>query len=253
MTSKLDHIRDQQRQTWDRFSVGWRSWDALVGGWLAPVGETMMRHATLPNDADVLDVASGTGEPGLTAAAMVPHGRVTLTDLSEQMLAVASTNAADRRLLNVDPSLRRWHASLRRRKFRRRSVPFWIHVLPRRVRSRQRIRPGGSAGWAGRVVAAVWSKPDTNPWATTIMSTIARHVTLPPSPPNAPGLFRCAPDGYMRTVFARAGLRDVTAEEVSFDLVHDSGEQYWKFMTDVAAPVVAGLAHAGESRTERNP
>jgi hypothetical protein len=80
MVSDLDHVRDQQRDTWDRFSTGWRRWDATVGEWLVPFGAAMIRHANLRNTFHVLDVATGTGEPGLTAAALVPQGRVTLTE-----------------------------------------------------------------------------------------------------------------------------------------------------------------------------
>ncbi len=32
MSAHLDQIRDQQRETWDRFSAGWKKWDALVLG-----------------------------------------------------------------------------------------------------------------------------------------------------------------------------------------------------------------------------
>lgn len=62
----------------------------------------MLRLADLREQSHVLDVAAGTGEPGLTAAAMVPNGRVTVTDLSERMLAVAAENAARRGLSNFE-------------------------------------------------------------------------------------------------------------------------------------------------------
>ena len=88
MRSQLDEIRDQQRQTWDKFSAGWNKWDELVLGWLAPVGQELIGSAGLREDSNVLDVAAGTGEPGLTAAALVPKGMVISTDLSERMLQV---------------------------------------------------------------------------------------------------------------------------------------------------------------------
>ena len=72
MSSNLDQIRDQQRDTWGRFSAGWKSWDDLVMGCLAPFGNTMIRHAHLRDNSEVLDIAAGTGEPVLSAAAMVP-------------------------------------------------------------------------------------------------------------------------------------------------------------------------------------
>jgi hypothetical protein len=34
-------------------------------------------------------------------------------------------------------------------------------------------------------------------------------------------------------------------------MVHDSPERYWDFMTEIAAPVVAGLAMADDAARER--
>ena len=88
MSSNLDQIRDQQRDTWDRFSAGWKKWDEMV----LELARSLRRgdDPTCQSEGSrpVLDVAAGTGEPGLTAAALVPHGQVTVTDLSERMLAV---------------------------------------------------------------------------------------------------------------------------------------------------------------------
>jgi ubiquinone/menaquinone biosynthesis C-methylase UbiE len=245
MTAHFDELRDQQRHTWDRFSVGWKSWDAFVGGWLAPVGNTMISRATLHHTADVLDVASGTGEPGLTAAPAVPRGRVTLTDLSERMLAVASENAAQRRLPNVETRIcDAGSLPFADESFDAVLCRFGFMFFPDENAAANEF--ARVARPEARIVAAVWGSPDKNPWATTIIGAIARHVALPPSPPKAPGLFRCAPDGYLRDVFACAGFRHITEEEVSFELTPDSPEQYWDFMTDVAAPVVAGLAQASD-------
>jgi hypothetical protein len=83
------------------------------------------------------------------------------------------------------------------------------------------------------------------------MGTIARSVEMPVSPPGAPGLFRCAPAGFMRSTFSEAGLRDVSEEEVETEMVHGFPERYWEFMTEIAAPVVAGLASADEAARVR--
>jgi ubiquinone/menaquinone biosynthesis C-methylase UbiE len=249
MSSSLDQMRDQQRDTWDRFSAGWKTWDDLVLGWLAPFGNTMIRHAGLRADSEVLDVAAGTGEPGLTAAALVPNGSVTVTDLSGRMLEVAQENANRRGLKNLKAEV--CEAG---------NLPFgdgsfdavlcrfglmFFPDIPTSVGEFARVaRPGA------KVCAAYWGLPEKNPWATTIMSTIARHVPMPPPPAGAPGLFRCAPEGLMRDVLVNAGLKDVKEEEVTTAMVHDTPEQYWNFMTGIAAPVVAGLAKAEETTRE---
>ncbi len=243
MTGTFDVIRDQQRDTWDRFSAGWKKWDELVLGWLAPFGDAMLRLADLREQSRVLDVAAGTGEPGLTAAAMVPNGRVTVTDLSERMLAVAAENAARRGLSNFEtkvcdagalpfPNVR-FDSVLCRFGF------MFFPDIALAAREFARVAKPGA-----RICAAVWSGPENNPWATTIMSTIARHVEMPAPPPGSPGLFRCAPSGLMRNAFEEAGLKDISEEEVSSVMIHESPERYWDFMTDIAAPVVAGLVKA---------
>ncbi|MEP7090691.1 MAG: methyltransferase domain-containing protein [Nocardioidaceae bacterium] len=246
MTSSDEQTRDQQRDTWDRFSVGWRTWDAMVGAWLDPVGAAMLRQAHLRADDRVLDVASGTGEPGLSAAALVPTGRVTVTDLSQRMLAVASENAALRALRNVDALVCEAGAlPFEDAGFDAVLCRFGFMFFPNQSEAAAELarvaRPGA------RVVAAVWSDPADNPWATAIMTTIARYVAAPAPPPPAPGLFRCASKGFLSRVFVQAGLREVSEHELSCDMLHDSPEQYWDFMTEVAAPVVAGLATCDEA------
>ena len=147
MPSHLDQIRDQQRDTWDRFSAGWKKWDEMVLSWLAPFGEAMIRQARLREDSNVLDIAAGTGEPGLTAAALVPRGHVTLTDLAEHMLAVANENALRRGLGNVETRVCDAScAAFRRRELRHGTVPLRLYVLPRCLRRHARVRAGGKAG-----------------------------------------------------------------------------------------------------------
>jgi SAM-dependent methyltransferase len=102
MTTQLEQIRDQQQASWDKFSAGWKKWDALVLDWLAPVGLELLDSARLRPDSYVLDIASGTGEPALSAAARCPQGKVMMTDLAEQMLLVAKESAARRGLRNVE-------------------------------------------------------------------------------------------------------------------------------------------------------
>lgn len=250
MSAHLDQIRDQQRETWDRFSAGWKKWDGLVLGWLAPFGEAMMRQAAIRDGASVLDVAAGTGEPGLTVAAAIPNGRVTVTDLSERMLEVAGENARHRGLANFETKAcdagalpfadGAFDAVLCRFGFM-----FFPDVGTAAKELRRVAKPGA------RICAAVWGPPDKNAWATTIMTTIARHVDMPKPPAGAPGLFRCASEGMMTAVFTEAGLRDVHAEEITTTMIHDTPEDYWAFMTEIAAPVVAGLAQADADTHER--
>jgi SAM-dependent methyltransferase len=246
MSTSIDRVRDQQRATWDRFAAGWKTWDHSVLSWLAPVSDVMIRTARVPDHADVLDVATGTGEPGLTVAALTPQGRVTLTDLADQMLAVAVDHAAQRGLRNVearicDPAALPFPDASFDTILCRFGFMFFPDLAEAASGLARVARP------EARIVAAVWGQPDQNAWATTIVGTIARHVPTPAPAPDAPGLFRCAPPGLLADVLSRAGFHEVVEEEVPFSLVLDSPDEYWNFMTDVAAPVVGALARADDA------
>lgn len=249
MDPQLEKIRDQQRQTWDKFSPGWKRWDEHVIGWLNPVAHELISGARLTKDAHLLDVAAGTGEPGLTAAAHVPHGKVVVTDLSDRMLAVAAENAARRGIRNFETKQCDVSAMpFSDHSFDAVTCRFGFMFFPdidKGLSEMVRVSKPGA-----HICAAVWGAPAKNSWATTIMSTITSKVQLPTPPPGAPGLFRCAGADFMAGAYRKAGLRNVVEKELTGEVHFDSPEQYWNFMNEVAAPVVAGLAAADERTRE---
>lgn len=239
--SQADEVREQQRQTWDRFSRGWEKWDHLVLPMLEPVGAEMLRLLQVGAEAHHLDVASGTGEPGLTIARQAPRGRVVLTDPASGMIEAAERSAAARGLTNVE-----FHVCgaddlpFADATFDSVSCRFGFMFFPdiaEAVRELQRVvRPGG------RLCTAVWAGPEGNPWATIPMAAIATETELPPTPPDAPGLFRCAMPGAIGDVLAAAGFHDVVETDVTASLTTGSAAEYWDYMTEIAAPVIAGLS-----------
>lgn len=66
--AQLVQIRDQQKEIWNRFPPGWKKWDDLTMTFLKPIGDEIVRLLQPAGVDVVLDVASGTGEPGLTIA-----------------------------------------------------------------------------------------------------------------------------------------------------------------------------------------
>ena len=160
--SELDQIRDQQQATWDKFSAGWKRWDTLVLNWLAPVGTELLNGAQLRVNSYVLDIASGTGEPALSAAAKCPEGKVMMTDLAEQMLAIAKENAARRGLRNVEA--RQCDAGalpFADNTFDAVTARFGFMFFPDVLSSARECARVAKAG--ARVCAAVWNMPDKNP------------------------------------------------------------------------------------------
>jgi ubiquinone/menaquinone biosynthesis C-methylase UbiE len=250
MEAQLIQIRDQQKEIWNRFSPGWRKWDDLTMSFLKPMGDEIIRLLK-PKGADVvLDVASGTGEPGLTIASMLGGGIVVIADLSDGMLEVARTNASKRGIKNLEfVACDASELPFPDNSFDLISCRFGFMFFPDMLLAAKEIsrvlKPGG------RIAASVWNLPEKNFWATAVMSVINKNMQLTPPPPGAPGLFRCAKSGFIADLFNQAGLRNISEREVSGKLNTGKTEDYWNFMTEVVAPVVAALSTADEAMRER--
>jgi hypothetical protein len=83
------------------------------------------------------------------------------------------------------------------------------------------------------------------------MAAIATEVELPPASPDTPGLFRCATPGMIGGIFEAAGLRNVTETDVRSVLVAASAEEYWQYVREVVAPVVASLSRLDAATRDR--
>jgi SAM-dependent methyltransferase len=95
-------IRDVQRATWAGLSAGWEKWDAVIMDQLGPVGAAIIERLDIAEDHQHLDIASGTGEPGLSIARLSPTGRVVLTDLVAEMLDIAARRARAQGVANIE-------------------------------------------------------------------------------------------------------------------------------------------------------
>jgi SAM-dependent methyltransferase len=97
-----DEIRDVQRATWAGLSEGWEKWDSVIMDQLRPVGAAIIGHLGIANDQQHLDIAAGTGEPGLTVAGLAPRGHVVLADLAAEMLGIATRRASAQGITNFE-------------------------------------------------------------------------------------------------------------------------------------------------------
>ena len=70
-----DEIREVQRATWAQLSARWEKWDSVIMDQLGPVGTAMIERLDIAENQHHLDIAAGTGEPGLSIARLSPKGR----------------------------------------------------------------------------------------------------------------------------------------------------------------------------------
>lgn len=250
MEKQLEEIRDQQRASWNRFSPGWKKWDTLTMDFLKPMGDAIIASIQPGGSDHVLDIATGTGEPGLTIAGMLEGGQVTLTDLAEDMVSIARENAVKRGLKNVQvlacdvtelpfPDQHFDAISCRM------GFMFFPDMQLAANEMARVLKPGG------RIATSVWEGPEKNYWVTATMGVVNRIMELPPPPPGAPGMFRCAAPGLIKGIFEKAGIRQVKEISVHSTLKSGNTDTYWQMMTEIAAPFVAAMSKADDETRAR--
>ncbi len=216
---------------------------------LRPMGDAIVA-ALAPRPADrILDVATGTGEPGLTLAERTPEGEVVGTDLAEGMLGIAAANAAARGLRNFRTqaadvcALPFPDASFDAVGCRMGFMFFPDMALAAREMARV-LKPGG------RFATTVWAAQGRNPWISSLVAAVARILELPAPDPDAPGMARCAAPGKLRGILQAAGFRDIAEREIAGEVTYGSADHYWSIMTEVSGTAAALLAKAEPAKRE---
>ena len=245
MEAQLEQIREQQKETWNKFSVGWKKWDEQMMDFLRPMGTEIIRLLQPAGNDVVLDVASGTGEPGLTIASMLTDGKVISTDVAEEMLKIAKENAEKRGIKNFETKAADvCELPFDDNSFDAISCRFGFMFFPDMLMAAKEmarvLKPGG------RIATSVWNVPEKNFWITSIIGTINKNMELPAPPPGAPGMFRCAADGFIAGLFKGAGLKNISQTEINTTLNSGTNERFWSMHTEVAAPIVAALSKSDE-------
>ncbi|HSN08918.1 MAG TPA: class I SAM-dependent methyltransferase [Hanamia sp.] len=243
MEAQFEQIRDTQKASWNKFSQGWKKWDEMTMEFIQPTGNKIISLIHPKKDEVILDVAAGTGEPGLTIASMLDTGKVISTDLSEGMLEVAREKAAERGIKNfetkvVDAS----EIPFDDNTFDAISCRFGFMFFPdMQVAAKEMYRVLKDGG---RLATSVWNIAEKNFWVTAIMSTISKNMEVPKPPPGAPGMFRCANPDLMEDLFKQAGFKNISIAEVEGKFNTGTADTYWNMMTEVGAPIVAALSKA---------
>lgn len=203
-----EHTLAQQR-LWSGAAPAWRRWHDQHAVMSRPVTQLIVDEARLGTGMRVLDLAGGTGEPSLTAAAAVgAGGHVAMTDISPQMIDAARHFAARDGRANMSFHEVNIEAiPFADASFDRATCRFGIMFVPDTLRGlseiRRVLRPDGHAAFA------VWSSPARNPFISDVNSVLARHGLLRPPPPDAPGIFRFAEPGSLSARLDEAGFRSV--------------------------------------------
>ncbi len=231
-------LKERERQTWASVAQGWRRRDELLRQGSAPVTERMLELAGIDTGHRVLDIASGTGEPAISAAQRAgATGRVIGTDLVEDMLEFAREKAAAAQLNNIEFRCVDGEAiDLEASSMDAVTIRWGLMFMPDPEVCLQHAYRALKAG--GRLVAACWAAPERNPFVSLLVRTLANYMEVPKPPAGAPGIFAFADPDRLRAVFASAGFVEFHIEDMEINVIQaDSGAAYWAAMEDLAGPV----------------
>ncbi len=237
-----EQIRNRDHQMWGSVAESWGEHADHVEQRAELVTRLMIEAvAPAPGEA-VLELACGAAGLGLAIADQItPGGRVVLSDVAPEMVAVASVRAALRDQAGRAGS----QVSAQVLDLEQIDVPdasFDIVVCreglmfaldPIRAASEiaRVLRPGG------RVAIAVWGPRDRNPWLGVLADAVQQHTGALVPPPGTPGPFSLGATGALEKTLAAAGLEQVRVQQVDVPTHDASFDDYWQLRTDLAGPL----------------
>lgn len=243
MKEDLKDISEWQKETWNSVSNAWKKWNDFTMNFLKPTGEAIIKALSIqPNDV-VLDLASGTGEPAFTIAAIAKNGRVYATDLSEEMLNVARDYAHELTITNIEfKAADGSDLPFKNDFFDRISCRMGFMFFPdMQLAANEMFRVCKNGG---KAAISVWAAPEKNDWSTTVTKALSKHIEIPKQPTDAPGMFRCAKPGLVKELFEKAGFKNVKEETISGKVDFETPENYWLNRKEMSETTISLLKKA---------
>ena len=98
-------FKEAQRKSWDSVAPALQEWWRTFENAAQVVSDHLVELAKINPDSRVLDIATGIGEPAITAAKKIRNGNgrghVLATDMSSQMLSIAKQRTSSLGLQDV--------------------------------------------------------------------------------------------------------------------------------------------------------
>ena len=239
------------RHEWTLAAPGWERWfdttEADEAG--RAITAVLLKEASIEAGDRVLDVGSGYGEPGLSAAAIVGDtGSVTCLDISGDMLAFAERRARAAGLGNVsflEGDVE--HNALERSAYdaivTRAALMYAIDPLATLRRLHDALRSDG------RLAVAVWATPDRVAFSLPVGVMIDMGVIDPPPP--GPGVFALGADGVLEDLVRAAGFVDVRVGTAVATYATPTAEDCTRWFRDVVPPITELIAgHPADVQAE---
>ena len=210
----------------------WKAKSAAMG---RDVTEALVENARAQPGWNVLDLASGTGEPGISLAMRVgPEGHVTALDLSADLLEIANELACQRGLTNFSTRQADAHDlpfpeasfDLVTCRF---GVMFFADVSKALAEIHRVLKSGG------RCCFAAWG-PFEQPYWSSTMAIVHATVGGPLISSGGPDMFRFARPGSLSAELRRSGF-EAEEETRTVPWTWPGGvDEVWEYVQVVSTP-----------------
>lgn len=239
------------KQEWNSVAPAWQKWWKTIERGTEGVSRRLVELTEIKPGSRVLDIATGIGEPALTAANQVGNsGHVLATDISSQMLSFAKQRAislglqdviefkeGDAETIDLSPST--FDAALCR---------FGLMLFQDFKASLSNIYRSLVEG--GHFAAAVWASPDKVPFIFVPMSTVLKETKSPPPPPGTLGPFSLSDQNSLKNSYRTSGFKDLAIERMYAVFDFDSPGDFTTFTIEQGGPILQKML-AGQTDERR--
>ena len=244
--------KEEVQHGYDNAAPGWKKWWKTIETATERVSKRLVELAQIKQGSKVLDIATGLGEPALTAAKQVGKtGNVLAIDISSQMLSFAKQRAITLGLQDIvefkegdaetidlpsstfDAALCRWG----------------LMFLPNPKAGLCNIYSSLAKG--AHFAAAVWATPEKVPFISVPMNILLKETNSPP-PPRTPGPFSMSDENNLKNVFQESGFIHPVIEGMNVISNFDSTDEFTTFTVEHGGPtlrkILAGQKNEGKKQ-----
>ena len=249
LTIDSKRYKEQLSHGYDNAAPGWQKWWKTIESATQEVSKRLVALAEIKPGSKVLDIATGIGEPALTAAKQVGNtGHIFAIDISPRMISFAKERAISLGLQEIvefkegdaetvdlpsstfDAALCRWG----------------LMFLPNPKVGLSKIY--GSLVKGGHFAAAVWPSPEKVPFISVPMNIVLKETNSPPS--RTPGPFSMSDQNNLKKFYEESGFIDIVTERVNVVSIFDSADDFTTFTIDHGGPALQKVL-AGETNERR--
>jgi ubiquinone/menaquinone biosynthesis C-methylase UbiE len=223
------------------YADAWLKWSDVIEAGAASLSARMVKCAELEKVRWVMDIGTGIGEPGISAAkALGDRGHIKAVDHDRNMIAIAKQRAEAQSVNNINFSV----ADIEELEFKKNSfdavLARWSLMFMKDLdgllaKLSNAITPGG------KLVAATWASPVDVPAMSLAKICIREYFGIPQTAGDIPMAFSLSNIVATEHQFISAGFTQVRTELVPVIYEFHSPTEYIQYRIDVAGPLWDGM------------